>query len=222
MASARIDRRPGQGASAVSLVECSVRVSSALARLIRKTAEEERQGLSPTDALLKIIGIQPGEIANLQRQLQRAQEEGTHLREKAARDHSQLDQLRRRLAEQDKEKAAIALELRDATNLLQRAQQELITMERRMADLTSTVGDRERQLAVSVSISSLDEPGAAATKLFRDRLADRDLQFTSAREAEAVIANLGRPEMRNLSNILTRQSRRIHVLRWLLGVRTSG
>jgi len=190
--------------------------------LIRKTAEEERQGLSPTDALLKIIGIQPGEIANLQRQLQRAQEEGTHLREKAARDHSQLDQLRRRVAEQDREKAAIALELRDATNLLQRAQQELITMERRMADLTSTVGDRERQLAVSVSISSLDEPGAAATKLFRDRLADRDLQFTSAREAEAVIANLGRPEMRNLSNILTRQSRRIHVLRWLLGVRASG
>ena len=65
--------RPGKAArsssSAVALVECSVRVSPTLARLIRKSAEKEVSGTSAKDALLTAAGVQPGEVATLQREL---------------------------------------------------------------------------------------------------------------------------------------------------------
>src|SRR6516225_2803803 len=71
--------RPGKPAqsssSAIALIECSVKVSPALARLIRKSAENEMSGASAKDALLTAAGVQPGEAANLQRKLQQASEE---------------------------------------------------------------------------------------------------------------------------------------------------
>ena len=88
--------RPGKPArsssSAVALVECSVRVSPTLARLIRKSAEKEVSGTSAKDALLTAAGVQPGEVATLQRELQQASEESRQWREKAAREHGQLEQ----------------------------------------------------------------------------------------------------------------------------------
>ena len=88
--------RPGKAArsssSAVALVECSVRVSPTLARLIRKSAEKEVSGTSAKDALLTAAGVQPGEVATLQRELQQAFEESRQWREKAAREHGQLEQ----------------------------------------------------------------------------------------------------------------------------------
>ena len=68
--------KPGQSnSSAIALIECSVRVSPTLARLIRKSAEKEMSGASAKDALLTAAGVQPGEVATLQRELQQASEE---------------------------------------------------------------------------------------------------------------------------------------------------
>ena len=56
--------RPGKPAqsssSAIALIECSVKVSPTLARLIRKSAEKEMSGASAKDALLTVAGVQPG------------------------------------------------------------------------------------------------------------------------------------------------------------------
>ena len=75
MTSSRPDKAARSSSSAVALVECSVRVSPTLARLIRKSAEKEVSGTSAKDALLTAAGVQPGEVATLQRELQRASEE---------------------------------------------------------------------------------------------------------------------------------------------------
>ena len=70
--------RPGKPAqsssSTIALIECSVKVSPTLARLIRKSAEKEMSGASAKDALLTAAGVQPGEVATLQRKLQQASE----------------------------------------------------------------------------------------------------------------------------------------------------
>jgi septal ring factor EnvC (AmiA/AmiB activator) len=222
MASTRVDRRPAQSAAAVSLVECSVRVSSTLARSIRKIAEQERQGLSASDSVFKAAGIQPGEIESLRKQVQRAHEEARELREKAVRDHRHLDELRTMLAQQEKQKAAVASQLGETTDLLQRTRQEMLALEARLENLTIALDQQEKQLAHSLSVSELDETSAAATKFFRDLLAEGSLEFTGVGEGEAMISNLGRPEMRNLSRILSRRTPRIRIIRWLLGVPVSG
>jgi hypothetical protein len=73
----------------------------------------------------------------------------------------------------------------------------------------------------SLSISGLDDCAAAAIRALRDRLAQGDIRFASdtVSEVETMIANLGRPEIRTLSNLLTRRAWRIHIIRWLLRVR---
>jgi hypothetical protein len=66
-------------------------VSPTLACLIRKSADKEMSGASAKDALLTAAGVQPGEVATLQRELQQASEESKRWREKAAREHGQLE-----------------------------------------------------------------------------------------------------------------------------------
>src|SRR6516165_4969949 len=92
MTVSRPGKRAQSSSSAIALIECSVKVSPTLARLIRKSAEKEMSGASAKDALLTAAGVQPGEAANLQRKLQQASEESQRWREKAAREHGQLEQ----------------------------------------------------------------------------------------------------------------------------------
>ena len=89
------------------------------------------------------------------------------------------------------------------------------------SELTSTIESRNKQLANSLSLSGLADCDAAAIRALRDRLAEGDVRFASytVGEVEAMIANLGRPEMRTLSNMLTRRAWRIHIISWLLRVR---
>ena len=75
MTSSRPGKPTRSSSSAIALVECSVRASPTLARLIRKSAEKEVSGTSAKDALLTAAGVQPGEVATLQRELQQAFEE---------------------------------------------------------------------------------------------------------------------------------------------------
>jgi hypothetical protein len=60
---------------ALSLVECSVRVSPTLARLMRKCATLEAGGSSAHDALLASAGFQAGEIEALRTWAKQSKEE---------------------------------------------------------------------------------------------------------------------------------------------------
>jgi hypothetical protein len=218
MTSSRPDKPGRYSSSAVALVECSVRVSSTLARLIRKSAEKEASGASATDALLTAAGIQPSEVATLHKRLELVSEEAKHWREKAARQHGQLEQSKTAAAERDNERVLLRDDLRKATDSLKGAQQQILTFEAQIGELTTILKSRDNQLASSLSVSGLDDCAAAAIRALRDRLAQGDISFAVG-EVEAMIANLGRPEMRTLSNMLTRRAWRIHIIRWLLQVR---
>jgi septal ring factor EnvC (AmiA/AmiB activator) len=179
-------------------------------------------GTSAKDALLTAAGVQPGEVATLQRELQRASEESRQWREKAAREHGQLEQSKIAAAKWDNERAVLRGDLRKATESLKGAQDQILTFEARIAELTTALESRTKQLACSLSLSGLGDC-AAAIKALRDRLAKGDIQFSgdTAGDVEAVIANLDRPEMRTLSKMLTRRVWRIHAIRWLLRVRAA-
>ena len=221
MTSSRPDKPARYSSSAVALVECSVRVSPTLARLIRKSAEKEASGASAVDALLTVAGIQPGETATLHKKLEQVSAEAKQWREKAAREHGQLEQSKIAAAEWDNERAVLRGDLRKAIDSLKGAQQQILTFEARIAELATTLESRNKQLAYSLSLSGLGDCAAAAIKALRDRLAKGDIQFAgdTAGDVEAMIANLDRPEMRTLSKMLTRRAWRIHVIRWLLRVR---
>ena len=217
--------RPGKPAqsssSAIALIECSVRVSPTLARLIRKSAEKEMSGVSAKDALLTAAGVQPGEVATLQRELQQASEESKRWREKAAREHDQLEQSKIATAKRDNEMAVFLDDIRKATASVKGAQQQILALEARIAELTTTLESRNKQLASSLSLSGLDDCAAAAVKALRDRLTRGDIQFgvDAAGDVEAMIVNRDRPEMRTLSEMLTRRPWRVHIIRWLLRIR---
>jgi type VI protein secretion system component VasA len=170
--------------------------------------------------VIDAAGIRPGEVATLHKKLEQVSEVANQWREKAAREHGQLEQSKSAAAERDKEREVLRGDLRKATDTLKGAQQQILTFEARIAELSTTLKSRDKQLAYSLSLSGLDDCAAAAIRALRDRLAQGDIRFASDTVGEVeTIANLGRPEMRTLSNLLTRRAWRIHIIRWLVGVR---
>jgi len=157
----------------------------------------------------------------LHKELEQVSEVANQWREKAAREHGQLEQSKSAAAERDKERAVLRGDLRKTTDSLKAAQQQILTLEARIAELTTTLESRGEQLMHSLSIFGLDDCAAAAIRTLRDRLAQGDIRFASdtVSEVETMIANLGRPEIRTLSNLLTRRAWRIHIIRWLLRFR---
>jgi hypothetical protein len=87
---------------ALSLVECSVRVSSSLARLARKCAMLEASGTSAHDALLASAGIRAGEIEALRARAKQSEEEVEQTRAREAQLQRGLDQAKTTIAERDK------------------------------------------------------------------------------------------------------------------------
>jgi hypothetical protein len=69
---------------ALSLVECSVRVSPTLARLMRKCATLEAGGTSAHDALLASAGFRASEIEALHTRAKQSEEELKQAREREA------------------------------------------------------------------------------------------------------------------------------------------
>jgi chromosome segregation ATPase len=171
--------------------------------------------------MLTAAGIQPGELPILQRELQQASEESRRLHEVAARQRDQLEQSKIAIAKRDNERAVLLDDLSKATASLEGAQQQILTFEARIAELTNTLEHRNKQLASSLSLTGLTDYAAAAVKALRDRLARGDVQFAieTAGDVEAMIANLDRHEMRTLSEMLSRRAWRVHVIRWLLRLR---
>jgi chromosome segregation ATPase len=215
MASNPPDKSVRSRSSAVALIECSIRVSPTLARLIRKTAEKEASGASAIDALLTAAGIQPGEVTTLRTNLEQISKEAKEWREQAARGHGRLEQSRTAAAEREK---ALRNDLGKATDSLKRAQQQIYALEARIAELSATLASRDRQLAFSLSLFDLDDEAAAALKTLRALLVHGDIQFANdtVAEVEALIGNLDRPEMRNLSKMLTRPGWRLQIIRRLM------
>jgi hypothetical protein len=123
------------------------------------------------------------------------------------------------LAKSDGEKTVLLDDLNKATASVQAAQQQTLTFEARIAELTNTLESRNKQLARSLSLSDLSDCAAAAVKRLRDRLARGDIAVDAVGSIEATIADLDRPEMRALSEMLTRPSWRVLVIRWLLRLR---
>ena len=118
-------------------------------------------------------------------------------------------------------RAVLLDDLSKAIASLKAAQQQIVTFEARITELTSTLESRNQQLACSLSLSGLSDCAAAVVKTLRDRLARGDIQIAvdAAGGVHAVIANLDRPEMRSLSDMITRRTWRVHVIRWLLRIR---
>ena len=210
---------------AVAQVECSVRVSPTLARLIRKSAEQEANGSSAIDALSAVAGVQPGELVALNKQLQQASKEAMQWRDKFVLKRRELEELRIATASRENETRG---ELRETTVSLEAARQETRTLVAELAELEARIGDlvtavehQKGQLAHSLSLCGLDDVATAAVNALRNRIARGDIGFDNTIEAEAMIANLGRPEMRKLNILLNHPTRRISLLRWLLGVRAS-
>src|SRR5689334_25175438 len=88
---------------ALSLVECSVRVSPTLARLMRKCATLEAGGTSAHDALLASAGFQAGEIEALRTRANQSEEELKQTLEHEAQLQRALDQAKTTIAQRDKE-----------------------------------------------------------------------------------------------------------------------
>ena len=213
--------------SATSLVECAVRVSPTLARLIRKCAVTEAGGASPHDALLASAGIRGGEVEELHdqakhlgHQLRQAQEIGAQLQ------HT-LDTTKTVVAQRDQERIALQRQLQNAGEIEKKNRQTAAAVEGQTAELQKTIASYKVDLSRSISIEGLDECATRAVRTFKDRLSRGEDIKTAALgtagyelpQVEAAMAKQGRDEMRALDALLMRPTWRRRVLLWLLDAR---
>jgi chromosome segregation ATPase len=205
----------------VTLVECTVKVSSTLARLIRKSAEKEASGTSAPDALLGAVGIKQGEVAALRKRLDIVSEEARREREKAVNGYHQFQQAKAEVAKLDHQQTAIRSELRASNDALKQAQQHILGFEAKIAELNAALQSRDKQLASSLSVCGLADRAVGAVRTLRDRLARDEIRSANdtARDVEGLIANLDRPELHILSNMLSHPTWRVRIIRWLLKAR---
>jgi hypothetical protein len=79
------------------------------------------------------------------------------------------------------------------------------------------LGDRDKQLASSVSLLGLNDDAILVVTALRDRLANGQMQLCERPdEAKSLLVNLDRREMRALSRLLERDGWQLRILRWLL------
>jgi hypothetical protein len=140
--------------SAISLVDCTVRVSSTLARLIRKCAATEAGGASAHDALLASAGVRAGEIEALRDpQLQGA-----------------LDHAKNVIAQRDKELDDLRREIRKGAETDKGSRHSIAALKVRVGELQMKVASHKVHLMDSIATDGLDEAAVIALKAFRDGL----------------------------------------------------
>ncbi|HIJ62278.1 MAG TPA: hypothetical protein HPQ04_06245 [Rhodospirillaceae bacterium] len=204
MTSLRADRLLKTRPSAVTQVECTVRVSPTLARLIRKCAEKEAGGSAPTDALLSAAGVAPAELASLRQNAELSSAEIADLRAQAAQALRQISKLESEAAHRDDRIALLQDDIGTAT--------EALHDERRQCrDMAAALRGRDEQLARSLSLDGLDSFAAEALEGLRHRLEE-----DNSAELKAAIANLGHPQILALSGLIDRRAQRLPLIRWLL------
>ena len=213
--------------SATSLVECAVRVSPTLARLIRKCAVTEAGGASPHDALLASAGIRAGEVEELRDQAVHLAQELRQAQESGARLQDTLDMTKTVVAQRDQEQIALRRQLENAGEIEKENRQTAAAVERQIVELQKTIASHEVDLSRSISIAGLDERTTRAVMTFKDRLSRGEDIKTAALgiagyqlpQIEAAMAQRDREEMRALNALLMRPTWRRRVVLWLLAGR---
>ena len=156
--------------SVISLVDCTVRVSSTLARLIRKSAATEAAGASAHDALLASAGVRSGEIEALRDQKGQCAEELSHAREHAAQLERALDHAKGIIAQYDKELDDLRREIRKAAETEKGSRNSITALKVRVGELQMKVANHEVHLMDSIATDGLDETAVIALKALRDGL----------------------------------------------------
>jgi septal ring factor EnvC (AmiA/AmiB activator) len=210
---------------ALSLVECSVRVSSSLARLVRKCAMLEAGGTSAHDALLASAGIRVGEIEALRARAKQSEEELEQTRAREAQLQRGLDQAKTTIAERDKALKDIRQTLNKTAEREKGGRQLIEAFDKQVTELQLAIAAYEEKLARTIPTDGLGEHALAALGIFRDRLARgegvREAALGTAGynslDVEAAMAKQDRHEMRAFEALLVRSSWRRRLLLWLLG-----
>jgi DNA repair exonuclease SbcCD ATPase subunit len=209
---------------ASSLVECSVRASPTLARLMRKCATLEAGGTSAHDALLASAGFRAGEIEALRAQTKQLTEELGQAQERKAQLQRTLDQSMATIAQRDKELKAIRQVLNTTVETEKGGRQSIEALNRQVTELRLVIAAHEEELARRMPTDGLDEHALSALGAFREQLAQgEDIREAAlgvagyrSLDVDAAIANHDRQEMRAFEALLSRSSlRRRLVLRLL-------
>ena len=210
---------------ALSLVECSVRVSPTLARLIRKCAMLEAGGASTHDALLASAGFQARETETLRAQTKLSEEELKQAREREAQLQPALDQAKATIAQRDKELKDIHQILNKTAETEKGSRQSIEAFNRQVSELELAIAAYKEKLTLMISTDGLGEYELVVLSIFRDRLARGegiteaalDIAGYSPLDVEAAIAKQNRREMRAFEALLARPSWRQRLVLWLLG-----
>ncbi len=210
---------------ALSLVECSVRVSPTLARLMRKCATLEAGGTSAHDALFASAGFQAGEIEALRTRDKQSEEELKQAREREAQLQRAFDQAKTTIAQRDKELKDIRQILNKTAETEKGNRQSIEAFNRQITELQLAISAYKEKLTRTISAEGLGEHALAVLSIFRDRLA-RGEGITEAAlgtagysptDVESALAKQGRHEMRAFEALLVRSSWRQRLVLWLLG-----
>jgi hypothetical protein len=209
---------------ASSLVECSVRASPTLARLMRKCATLEAGGTSAHDALLASAGFRTGEIEALRAHTKQLEEELGQEQERGAQLQHSLDQSLATTAQRDKELKAIRQVLNTTVETEKGGRRSIEALNAEVTELRAVIAAQKEELTRRVPTGRLDEHALSALVAFRDRLAEgegiREAALGAAGyrslDVDAAMANHSRQEMRAFAALLSRSSlRRRLVLRLL-------
>ncbi len=211
--------------AALSLVECSVRVSPTLARLMRKCATLEAGGTSAHGALLASAGYQAGEIEALRARAKQSEEELKQAREREAQLQHALDQAKTTITQRDKELKDIRQILNKTAETEKGSRQSIEAFNRQITELKLAIAAYNEKLTRTISTDGLGEPALAALSIFRDRLARgegiREAALGTAGysppDVETAIAKQDRHEMRAFEILLARSSWRQRLVLRLLG-----
>jgi len=210
---------------ALSLVECSVRVSPTLARLLRKCAMLEAGGTSAHDALLASAGFQAGDIEAVRDQTKQSEEELKQAQEREAQLRRALDQAKATIAQRDKELKDIRQILNKTAETEKDSRQSIEAFNRQVPELELAITAYKEKVTSMISTDGLGGHELLVLSIFRDRLARGEgiteaalgIAGYSALDVEAAIAKQNRHEMRALEALLARSSWRQRLVLRLLG-----
>lgn len=213
--------------SATSLVECTVRVSATLARLIRKCAAAEAEGAAALDALLSPVGSRAGELERLREQVTELTDDLGAARSAAAQLQRDLDASKTALARSDQDRIELERRLKEANAFEKKYRAKIADTEAQLADFQRTIERQEADLHQSVSIAGLAEPAAVAVTTFTNRLSQGDDVTAAALatagydpcQVDAALALQERDEIRALSSLLARPTWRQRMVLRLLGTK---
>jgi hypothetical protein len=201
-----------------ALIECSIRVSATLARLIHKAADREASGLSAREALLLAAGIPSGEFARLHQAVEKASAEAMHWREEANGKSERLRTADSRLAESDQEVLRLRENLKTTTDALEKALQQASALMMQISEMEANSLRQADRLANSLSLEGFDPLTKEVVVFLYEHIASHEAEFSqdSLSEIKSVFPNMARWEFRALNNFLIRRDWRVPLIRWLL------